>query len=129
MTLPDNRSPVRGIDLEGYAEEPSVVAGGSISLMFSGATREADLSVVRLVHGDPARGGPGYKDDPVDWGQPASVRLVRQRLQLGSHVEIPSSAVLNPVGSFTIGLWIYPTAFLRPWQAIVGKWEPLHLSY
>ncbi len=123
------RSPVPGIDLEGYAEDASVPTGRSVALMLSGAAREVDLSLVRLIHGDPNPEGPGYREERVAWGQPERVAVTPQPLRLGSYVEVPSSDALNPFGSFTLALWILPTALTGGWHGLVSKWKAPELSY
>ena len=37
------------------------------------------------------------------------------------YVDVPSSSSLNPTGSFTLEMWVYPVAHASP-EAIVAKW-------
>ena len=60
---------VPGAGLEGYSAEPSYQAGDRVRLMASGCGGPASFEIVRLVHGDPHPGGPGYRAEPQDWGQ------------------------------------------------------------
>jgi N,N-dimethylformamidase len=115
------RSPVFAEPLEGYWQEHAVTAGGSAEAMLSGAG-VAEVSLIRLIHGDPNPEGPGYRDEPVSWFERRTVPLSVQHLDLGSFVEIPHSTGLNPTGSFTLGLWLLPTRLSGDWQALAAKW-------
>ena len=122
-------SPIPGLGLEGYADEMSVPAGKRLQLMLSGPPCEAQWRVVRLIHGDPNPSGPGYKEEPVDWGQPATVAIREQCTDLGSYVEVPHSDSLNPMAAFTLAMWFYPTLQPSGWHTLAAKWMPGQLSY
>lgn len=89
--------------------------------MLSGGEGSASLRVARLIHGDPSPEGPGYRDEAVDWGAPATVQLEERVLELGSYVEIPASNSLNPSGAFSLAIWIYPTVLSGGWHAVAAK--------
>jgi N,N-dimethylformamidase len=120
---------VPGQGLEGYSEEITAAPGERIRFMLSGGDAPADIAVVRMVHGDPNPDGPGARETPVDWGQPRTVHVGTQPLQLGSHIEVPAAEALSPAGSFTFALWFLPTLLQPGWHALGAKWGPSGLSY
>jgi N,N-dimethylformamidase len=122
-------SPVPGLGLEGYADELVVSGGDTIRLMLSGPDVEAEVDVVRLRHGDPNPEGPGLREEASSWDVAPRVAVARQMLDLGSYVEVPDSPVLSPSGSFTLGLWFFPTLISPGWQTLAAKWAPGDLSY
>jgi N,N-dimethylformamidase len=122
-------SPVGGVSLEGYADEIAIRGGERLRLMASGSSGPAKLSLVRLLHGDPNPKGPGYRDEAVDWGQPAELDLDSQPLDLGSFLQVPHQAVLNPEDSFSLALWCHPRLLDAAWMALAAKWRPGELSY
>ncbi len=114
-------SPVPGVDLGGYAPEITVTVGESFDLKLSGQG-SGTLAMARLIHGDPNPDGPGVKHEAADWAHPRELPLRPQALDLGSYVEVADAPWLAPVGSLTLGLWIYPTRLTGGWQAIAAKW-------
>jgi N,N-dimethylformamidase len=120
---------VPGVDLEGYADEVGVRAGSSVGVMLSSGAGSAAIEVVRLIHGDPSPRGPGVREEPVDWGTPATVPVTPRPLDLGSHVEIPGDERLNTAGDLSVALWVLPTHLNRLWQVIAARWEPGDLSF
>ncbi len=122
-------SPIPGLGLEGYADEMSVPEGARLQLMLSGSAGEARLRIVRLIHGDSNPSGPGYKEQAVDWGQPATVSIREQYTDFGSYIEIPDSDALSPTGAFTLGIWFYPSLQPSGWHTLAAKWMPEQLSY
>jgi len=131
MTNPNlhRLSPVPGLGLEGYIDEITIPAGGKVQCMVSGPPGQAQIRVVRLIHGDPNPMGPGYKESPVQWGQPDKIQVEEQFTDFGSYIEIPHSDVLNPKGPFTLALWVYPTLIGGGWHTLAAKWASGNLSY
>jgi len=119
--IPEISSPLLDVPLQGYAAEVAVTAGEAVDLMLSGEA-DAQVSVVRLIHGDPNPAGPGYRDEPAAWSPNSHVNLHTQALDLGSYIEIPDRPALRPSAAMTVGLWIYPTRLTGQWQAIAAKW-------
>lgn len=122
-------SPIPGLGLEGYADEMSVAAGKRLRLMLGGPPCQAQLQLVRLIHGDPNPTGPGYKEEVVTWGQPASVSIREQLTDFGSYIKVPHADSLNPTAAFTLAMWFYPTLQPSGWQSLAAKWMPGQLSY
>jgi N,N-dimethylformamidase len=123
------RSPVPGVGLEGYASEVSVAPGDRHEFMAGGPPGPAQVSLARLIHGDPSPHGPGHKEEPLDWGQPKSVEVREQFIDFGSYVEIPHAEALNLRGSFTLALWYWPTLLSGGWHTLAAKWHKGDLSY
>src|ERR1700729_2720921 len=126
---PTALSVVPGGGHEGYSDEPSYRAGDRADLMAGGTGGPARFEVVRLVHGDPSPGGPGYVAEPQDWGQPAELDLEPRSLDMGSFVRIPYYDALTPAGDFTLAVWAHPTHFREGWHALAAMWSPGRLSY
>ncbi len=122
-------SPVPGVSLEGYTDAISVPGDSEVRFMVSGSPGEATLSLVRLLHGDPNPEGPGYREEPVSWGQPMSIEVNEQELRLGSYVEVPHKDMLNPSEGFTLALWFLPTLLTTAWHTLAAKWTDANLSY
>ena len=75
--------------ITGYCEPLSLRAGEKIRLMASShRPGPARLELVRIVCGDPARAGPGFREVPVASALPAEVLLQEQRLLPGSYAEV-----------------------------------------
>jgi N,N-dimethylformamidase len=114
--------------IEAYSDQISVTAGTEVAIKASGLGA-AELSVVRLIHGDPHPTGPGYREESPAWFRPTELQLGHQELDLGSYIEIPDLPGLNPSGSMSLGLWIYPTRMTGGWQAIAAKWSPGEICF
>jgi N,N-dimethylformamidase len=97
--------------------------------MAAGAPGPATVELVRLVHGDPAPGGPGYLEESIDWGQPPTAMIYDQPLDCGSYVEIGACTAPALTGSFTISFWCQPTLLTGDWQALVARWAPCEISF
>ena len=122
-------SPVPGRGLEGYASEMSVQGGDRIGFSLSGPAGCGNLHLARLVQGDPNPDGPGYREERVDWGQPADVDLEGREIDFGSYLEIPPSHSLNPPGAFTLALWFRPTRIQGGWHALAAHWALHELRF
>ena len=69
----------------GYCEPWSLRAGEAITLSASShVPGEAELSLVRLICGDPTSTGPGFSEEVVDVGLAPTVELIDQPLLPGS---------------------------------------------
>ena len=95
----------------GYADPWSIKAGETVSFMVSGEGLEAvDAQLVRLIHGDESRDGPGFIEQEVASAIPAKLGVHRQFTQVGAHavVDDPEQRLAMP-GDFTIYAFVYPT--------------------
>lgn len=121
-------TPDLAVPLQGYIPEVGVALGDSFDVMLSGEGA-AELSVVRLIHGDPNPEGPGYRHELPEAAAVRALSLTPQLLDIGSHVEIAHASTLNPGGSFTLALWIHPTRLTGGWQTLAAKWGPRDAAY
>jgi N,N-dimethylformamidase len=121
-------SPLYAQPLRGYLDEACITAGDMCHAMLAGAGSTA-LRIARLVHGDPSRQGPGYREEEVDWGVPPTLLLEERQLDLGSYVEVPDSEALNPAGAFSLAVWIHPTLLSGGWHAVAAKAAPDDISF
>jgi N,N-dimethylformamidase len=98
--------------LTGYASEISVEPDGSIQFMVSTDAPQYQAEVVRLIHGDEAPDGPGFKHEPM---RSAANGIYHGRLQdtvAGSCAF--TEPVAAPLAGLTIHLWIFPTTPSKP---------------
>ena len=122
-------SPIAGLGLEGYSDKLSVKLADSVKLMVGGPTNEANLDIVRLIHGDENPAGPGYKAKSVDWSYPKTLKIEQQSINYGSFIEIPHDDSLNPSSNFTIAMWFHPTLTPTGWHSLAAKWGVDEFSY
>ena len=112
--------------LLGYSDRLSVAPGEPIRFFVSSPAPEYDVSLVRLIHGDPNPAGPGFKEElvrsAIDGRHPGRV----QPLQSGSHVLVPHAPELCPAGSFSVAVWLCPTAPRLGVQGLVTKLDAGH---
>lgn len=120
---------IPGLGLEGYADEVAVPGGGTIHFMLSGPRKHAQIEVLRLIQGDPNPAGPGVKREVLPWAENRDIAISRQDVDYGSYLEIPHRDKLNPVDSFTVAFWYYPTFLRQGWNALVAKWLPDQIAY
>jgi len=111
--------------LAGYCDRISVQPGDTLRFMVSAeGVSEADVRIVRLIHGDENPLGPGFIEREVANPLPGPVRVMRQYTQLGSYVEIPDpEGRCLPAGSFTVHAFICPTTPGKGRQGIVTQWS------
>jgi N,N-dimethylformamidase len=122
-------SPLPGAGLEGYASEVAVRPGDPVRFMLSGPPGAARFRIARLLHGDPSKAGPGYRDEEVAWGAPRSVDVTLRELQLGSYVCIPPDERLSPSSGLTLALWFRPSATPAGWHALAVRWGAGDVAY
>ena len=111
--------------LAGYCDRISVQPGDTLRFMVSAeGVSEADVRIVRLIHGDENPLGPGFIEREVANPLPGPVRVMRQYTQAGSFVEIPDpDGRCLPAGSFTVHAFICPTTPRKGRQGIVTQWS------
>ena len=85
---------------------------------------EAEVAIVRLIHGDENPAGPGFIEREVAQPLAAPIKPMRQYTQLGSFVEIPDPhGRVLPDGSFTVHAFIWPTLPARGRQGLITQWS------
>ncbi|MDB5577056.1 MAG: hypothetical protein JWR80_2232 [Bradyrhizobium sp.] len=104
--------------LVGYVNRWSVQQKGELIFHVS-SSRDYDVSIVRLFHGDTNPAGPGFKSQPVaeiGHGFPAVV----QDIHLGSYVRLDPDEAF-PSDALTLSFWIQPTLFGPGPQGLVTR--------
>ncbi len=113
------------IFLAGYCDRFSVKPGETLRFMATaeGAT-QAEVQLVRLIHGDENPEGPGFIEREVDAPINGPQALQRQRTQVGSFVRVADAdgrlAVDGPV---TLWAFIWPTLLGRGRQGLLTRWS------
>ena len=83
-----------GKQITGYCEPWSVRAGGSVVLRASShSPGHSDLSLVRVICGDPTKAGPGFAEEVVASDLPPNVELADQPLVPGSYSTVDLSGL------------------------------------
>src|SRR5690348_13676902 len=77
--------------------------------------------LVRLIHGDPDPVGPGIKMQSVPSSFDGVNDGIKQSVPLGSYAHFPDAETFRTLPTFTVSLWVYPTALGRGPQAILSK--------
>lgn len=106
----------------GYADRWSVQQGQVIKFMVSCELPQYSADIVRLIHGDTNPKGPGFKEKLVDTKVSGQYPGLRQEIRKGSYVEVPRSARLDELRSFTIQAWVWPTTPTKGVQGLVTRW-------
>ncbi len=81
------------------------------------------MDIVRLIHGDSNRKGPGFKEEVINTSLNGQYPGHKQELKLGSYVKVSNHRLLQQTGSFTLQAWIFPTTPLKGAQGILTKWS------
>ncbi|MGE3775209.1 MAG: LamG-like jellyroll fold domain-containing protein, partial [Gammaproteobacteria bacterium] len=111
--------------ITGYVDRLSVQPGDILRFMVSAeGVAEAEVAIVRLVHGDENPAGPGFIEREVARPLSGAIKPVRQYTQLGSYVEIPDpDGRVLPDGSFTVHAYIWPTLPQKGRQGVLTQWS------
>lgn len=111
--------------LTGYCDRISVQPGDTLRFMISAeGVSEAEVRIVRLIHGDENPIGPGFIEREVASPCPGPLRVMRQYSQLGSYIEIPDpDGRCLPDGSFTVHAFIWPTTPGKGRQGLVTQYS------
>lgn len=107
----------------GYPERLSARAGEALAFMLSSDEGpEADVSLVRLIHGDEHLGGPGLVEEPVASSVDGRHAIGRQRTQLGNYLVVDDPAhLLGNLGAFTLHAFVHPTLPGPEIQTLLGS--------
>ena len=113
------------IRLFGYSDPLTDKAGQPFDFMISAeGTKSVDAEVVRLVHGDFNKDGPGFIEEKVKSDIASKINVKRQYTQVGSFITIEDKNNLFSLdGSFTIHAFIWPSLPGNERQTILGKWS------
>ena len=114
-------APIPDDALLGYSDRLSAAPGEAVRFFVSSPAPEYDVALVRLIHGDPNPDGPGFKEELVTSAIDGRHAGRVQPLHNGSHVLVPHAPELCPAGSFSIAVWICPTAPRLGVQGVATK--------
>lgn len=104
----------------GYTDRLTVEPGQTVDFKISCAAAVFSASLVRLIHGDPNPAGPGFKALPIASAVDGDYPGEHQSLTAGSYVRIPHRAGLTPASSFSVHMWIWPTAPVEGTQTLLS---------
>lgn len=111
--------------ITGYCDPINAKAGRDVNFMLSaeGAT-QADVQLVRVIHGDEHPEGPGFVEQEIDSDLPKTVDLAFQPVQAGSFVEVRDDAArLLADGAFTVHAFVWPSAPRKGRQGLVSQFD------
>ena len=81
---------MKGAQIRGYCDRPNVRPGETLDFFLSSPTPgQCEVSLVRLIHGDPNPAGPGYKEERVASALDGRHAVATQFTQVGGYVEVP----------------------------------------
>lgn len=106
-----------------YADEISVAPGETINFMVNCEEKSFKADIVKLICGDLSPDGPGYKEKPVRTNANGTYKGRKQVIHSGSFVEIPASAELGELDSFTLQAFIWPTTPDKGAQTIISNYS------
>ncbi|MGH2944893.1 MAG: N,N-dimethylformamidase beta subunit family domain-containing protein [Solirubrobacteraceae bacterium] len=110
-------------ELTGYADPFSVAPGAFAEFFVHTDARDYDARIVRLLHGDSAPEGPGFKAEAIPSEVAGRHPGQSQRTSPGSFLVAEDQHGLPPVEGLTIIAWIQPSALAaRPRQGLVARW-------
>ena len=115
----------------GYANRISVQSGDEITFHVNcdGAVH-ADAQLVRLIHGDSHKAGPGPIEREVDCPVNGRWAVKKQFTQLGSYLEVNDPQQKLAVnGAFSLMAFVWPTMPKKGnRQTIAGRWDTFRNS-
>jgi N,N-dimethylformamidase len=107
----------------GYGDRWSVQPGETLRFMVSAEAPRYQARVVRLIHGDTNRAGPGFQARPVASSIEGDYEGRVQDYHPGSFAVVPDADALQPGDGLTLSAWVFPTMPGERPQAILAKWD------
>jgi N,N-dimethylformamidase len=113
------------IHLAGYCDRFSAKPGEQLSFMINAeGVEEADVQVVRLIHGDENPDGPGFIERAVDAPINGTQAVCPQHTQVGSYVRVADpDGRLAPDGPITVWAFIWPRTPGKGRQGLLTRWS------
>lgn len=111
------------ISITGYTDKISVKPGETVNfhVTVDNAT-EAQVDLVRLIHGDAHPDGPGYMEEVVETALSGKHPVKKQFVDLGNAIRVPDEAgLLDGSGSITLAAFVFPTTPEKGRQVILGR--------
>ncbi len=104
--------------LTGYSDRWSVRPRETISFHVHSEAATYQAKLVRLIHGDENRNGPGFKEIEVDSAIDGEHAGAPREVRKGSYGLVPYAM---PADDFVLDLWVWPTLF-GPGRQGIGTW-------
>ncbi|MDQ0396134.1 N,N-dimethylformamidase beta subunit family domain-containing protein [Labrys monachus] len=114
--------------LFGYANKITVKPGETITLHVNADGADfADAHLVRLVHGDGHKDGPGFVEREISHPDNGRWAVKKQFTQLGNFLSVDDPRqTLKMEGSLTMFAYVWPTMPKKgKRQTIMGRWDTL----
>jgi len=111
--------------LYGYADPLAITAGDAVDFMLSADVgADAEVRLVRLIHGDRNPAGPGFVVEDVEADLPARVTIAPQFTQRGAFATVAGGgAALADLSAGAIHAFICPSRPGLGEQVIAGCWD------
>jgi N,N-dimethylformamidase len=105
-----------------YSDQISVEQGNVIRFMVSCSEAEFSNQIVRLIHGDASKNGPGYKHKVIATEVNQTYKGRVQTIWPGSYVVVPDNPALCVKDGLSVTAWIFATTPGKGMQGILTKW-------
>jgi len=109
--------------ITGYCDKLSAAPDETIKFMVNCELPTYTVEVVRLICGDTNPKGPGVKETVVKTPIDKTYKGRKQTIETGSYVTIPSSPLLERLGSFSLQALIWPTTPEKRRQMLMAKFR------
>jgi N,N-dimethylformamidase len=106
----------------GYADRLTVRPGEKIRFMVSCDYRSYRADIVRMVHADSNKLGPGFKVEPIKTSVTGTYRGKKESYPKGSYVFVPGCEGLKGASSVTLQAWVMPTTPGKRVQGLLTRW-------
>jgi N,N-dimethylformamidase len=113
------------VNITGYTDKISAKPGETVNFFVTvDNAKEAQVDLVRLIHGDEHPEGPGFIEEVVESPLSGTHAVKRQFVDLGNAVRVDDPAgLLDGDGSITISAFVYPSTPEKGRQVILGKFS------
>ena len=113
------------VSVTGYTDKPSVVEGETVSFYVTADNAtQAQVDIVRLIHGDENPEGPGFIEELVLSDFSGIKPVKKQFVDLGNAIRVPDpSGKLELTDSLTIATYVYATTPEKGRQVLLGKFS------
>ena len=107
----------------GYSDRLTVRPGEKIKFMVSCDSRSYRAEIVRMLHADGNKMGPGLKVEPVKSSVTGAHQGKRESYPQGSYVLVQKCDGLVAGRGFTLQAWVMPTTPAKGLQGIITRWS------
>jgi N,N-dimethylformamidase len=99
----------RALEVLGYTDRFSYEPGDKVTLMASSPGGEVSVELVELKTGPPPNGGAAVEPKAIPWSTTGTHPCRPMRSCLGSFVAVEQPWQREPISTFSVGGWIWPT--------------------